>query len=247
MASFTWVVNTVVSIGVQALNIVQAFLNRLVGIGDLILSVFGILPMKKIRIHVAILQDQNGPMADQQQVEAAVQAARTIFEREARTEIVPASGGLVGTQPGLAPEAALEVNCGVGAWLDELRDAGAYFRPREARNLTGSLFGYAAPVTAFVVRTLEGKEGCSLWLLTNYITIERAWQQRSEDDVAGTPPEAFYSINARTLAHEIAHACGLWHPMSGDDDNLMNPGGAATTLTWSQKRLFRNSRHVTYL
>ncbi|HEU5169515.1 MAG TPA: hypothetical protein VFU46_03195, partial [Gemmatimonadales bacterium] len=54
----------------------------------------------------------------------------------------------------------------------------------------------------FVVRDVMGKKGCSLGPLTDYATLD---------------PDGVKSGN--TLAHELGHACGLWHSCS--KSNLM--------------------------
>lgn len=47
------------------------------------------------------------------------------------------------------------------------------------------------------------------------------------------------------LAHEVSHACGLWH--AGDQTNLANHICGGTKLKGWQVEIVRNSRHVTFL
>ena len=153
---------------------------------------------------------------------------------------MPADGVFVETLGHAAPTAALEVGCGTDAWLEEFGEAGDLFGRRTARNISGILTGYAAPVTAFIVRDVEDVKGCSLGPLTDYVTLGLDGLENSDpgDDVA--PP-------SKWLAHEIAHACGLWHDSYGNS-NLINPDeGSGIELTRFQRSVLRNSRHVTYL
>lgn len=140
-SGFKKVRNFVVSLGTQAINIVKEFVHRFFGLGDFILSLLGIMPMKKIRVTVVILRDHNGPLAVEASVRARVERVSKIFQTEAKTKIVAPRAGLVVTEPGIAPSDALEVSCGTDAWGEELGDAGAYFRDRLAWSLAGSVFG----------------------------------------------------------------------------------------------------------
>jgi len=79
-----------------------------------------------------------------------------------------------------------------------------------------------------VVRDVEGKNGCSLGPLTNYVVFE------STADCA------------THLAHELGHACGLWH--LDDTDNLMfhSCSGKRNRLAGWQKNVVRAAKYVTY-
>jgi hypothetical protein len=129
-----------------------------------------------------------------------------------------------------APSAALDVQCGAGALGEEFSEAGDFF----ASHTAGWWFGVPTsgrfPVTAFVVRDVkDGKLGCSLGPLSDYVTVDREGVQKS----------------TRTLAHEIGHSCSLWHV--GDTANLMfHSDGGGDGVRWWQCNLFRSSRHVTY-
>jgi len=89
--------------------------------------------------------------------------------------------------------------------------------------------GCGAPITVFVIRSLEEGVARSLGPLTDYLVV--GGQQ---------------NVDVTDVAHEMGHACYLvWH--SGDNTNLMfssSPRGSQ--LDWLQTTLVRSSRHVTY-
>ncbi|WP_320826147.1 hypothetical protein, partial [Reinekea sp.] len=72
---------------------------------------------------------------------------------------------------------------------------------------------------------VANNKGCSLGPFTDYVTVE------GKDPIC--------------LAHEVSHACGLWH--TGGRDNLANHICGGTTLKGWQVEIVRSSRHVTYL
>lgn len=165
----------------------------------------------------------------------AVDEARRIFRKEVHVILVPMQrGGGVDILDDSAPRAALDVNCGPGAYGDDVTWAGSYLREHTTLNISGGLWGYASPINVFIVRDVKGKNGCSLGLLTDYVTVDL-------DGVNNSPHW--------TMAHEMGHACNLLHPGAGD--SIMRPGqdGAKRKdyLKRWQKVVFRASRHVTYL
>jgi hypothetical protein len=99
-------------------------------------------------------------------------------------------------------------------------DSGSFF----ASNLSGLFY----PVTAFVVLDIDHASGCSLGPLTDYVTLDPGGAR-----------------NASTLAHEIAHACGLWH-LRSKSNLLWRTSSRGDKVKWWQKNIFRSSRHVTY-
>ena len=219
------------SLAAELANLLKEVLNRALGLVDFVGCLLGWLPPKKLRLRVAVLQDEAGnPLADESVVDLAVAEATRVFWQEAHTRIVPVGGQIVVTLDAAAPAAALNVRCGMGAWAEDFGEAGAYFRRRAAYNLSGTLLGYGAPVTAFVVRDIVGKGGCSLGILADHVTVDIP-------ALAGPGP--------RVLTHEVAHACGLWH--SKDGSNLMFPSGPGDSLSRWQRAILRSSRHVTYL
>lgn len=113
--------------------------------------------------------------------------------------------------------------------MADFGDAGDYF----AKHLAGwnaVPVGLTFPVTEYVIRNVNGKKGYSPGgPLVDYVLL----------DIDGV------RSSASTMAHEVAHACSLWH--SETKSNLMfrrdTRGDSAQGF---QKNLLRSSRHVLY-
>lgn len=213
---------------IQSVNFVKEAFNRLFGVFDFFASLFGVLPTKKLRVRIVILRDERGlPVLNESAAQSAFDETARLLGRAARVELVPV-GWRVVTAPHGAPTAALDGRCTDGAWSDDLGAAGAFYRSIMAKTPVGTAVGYGAPVTVFIVRSITDKNGCSLGLLTDYVTVEAKAIVRTRG----------------LIAHEIAHACGLLH--SQDKASLLFPTGPGTEMTRFQTAVFRNSRHVTF-
>jgi hypothetical protein len=214
----------------QGSNVLKETMNRAVGLLDLAGSFSGVRPYKQIQVRVVILRDESGQrLCLEDEVHASLQEMSRIFSQEAHVRVQAPSPQIV-TLSEPAPLSALNVHCDDGAWQEDFDIAGSYFRRHTARTRGGRWLGYGAPVTVFIVRDISNKGGCSLGPLTDYVTLEAGMLSRARH---------------RLLAHEVAHACGLWH--SKDKENLMYPRGPGDKLTRLQEAVLRNSRHVTLL
>jgi hypothetical protein len=213
----------------EMFNLIKETLNRLVKLPELLLALVGFRFDKKLRLRVVVLRDERGlPLAGNEEVMPAYEEAQRILARMAGVTIEPA-GWRVVTAPHAAPKAALDVRCTDGAWRDDLTEGGAFFRSLMATTAAGTAIGYGAPLTVFVVRSMTTHNGCSLGPAADYVTIEARTLKRTR----------------RLLAHEVAHACGLWH--SKKPNNLMIPAGPGEELSGWQAAILRTSRHVTFL
>jgi hypothetical protein len=213
----------------QSFNVLKETVNRVPGLVDAAAGVAGVRPYKKLLLRVVILRDEEGKaLAPDEAVIPSFLEAQRVFLEQARVRLLPA-GSMVVTLDEPAPGPALDVHCDDGAWQEDFAAAGEFFRRHEARG-RGRFSGYGAPVTVFVVRDITNKGGCSLGPLTNYVTLEARMLARAR---------------YRLIAHEVAHACGLWH--SEDKGNLMFPKGPGDRLLPWQAAILRNSRHVTLL
>ncbi len=151
------VVKAVVRIVVRAvLTVVAAVVNLF----DLLLGFLN-WPPKKLRLHVFILRDEAGVevlgAADLGQLTAALDSAKHIFKDRFNVSLVPYSKGFVETLPDPAPTAALEPKCDAGAWADEFREAGEYYAGHLAGWVSGIPISASFPITAFIVRDVDGK------------------------------------------------------------------------------------------
>lgn len=196
---------------------------RFVSIPGLILDAVGLRWKKYYRVCILILDDGTGATATNASLAPAITAAQTIYENQANVQLV-----IHDIKTVEVADTALDVSCSAGAWWEDLWVEGTIFEWESNVNcLDGAgrrLIGYAAPVTVFVVRSVEGAAGCSLGQFSDYVTIE------GPDGVC--------------LAHELGHACGLWH--HGPATNLMNGTCGGTQLDGWQVAMIRSSRHVTY-
>jgi hypothetical protein len=237
------VARAVVTAIVQVVNVIKEFLNRFLGVLEFLATLLGWMPDKRMRLYVVILRDGRRLVANYARVRQAVIGAEQILVREANTHLFVGGWPMWSEEEEEAPAAALRVSCNVDAWKEDFDEAGAYFKSKQLRansgfiSFTSLLTGYGAPVTVFFVREVgNNKRGCSLGPLSDYVTVEDA--------------------DAQLIAHEIGHACGLWH-MGGEcfwkklcpnnPSNLMHPNANGEKLSRWQKAIFRNSRHVTFV
>ena len=188
-------------------------------------TLFGFLnwPEKKIRIKIYILQHpQANPVLSPVDLETAIEYAKSSFKKNFNTRLLPHKNNQPFTEilQKKAPYEALYTKGGIGALAEEFKVAGSFF----ASDLTGLFY----PVTVFVVLDIDHASGCSLGPLTDYVTLD---------------PDG--AKNASTLAHEIAHACGLWH-LTTRSNLLWRNSSRGDAVKWWQKNIFRSSRHITY-
>jgi len=211
---------------------------RLLGWFDFVAGLFGILPIKKLRLHVVILMKSDGQLTTTvERANESIARAREILRARARIKLIAA----VHVMDEPAPHYALQVKTGVGFFVDQLSDTGAYFWQVIETKMPGLLPQFwlriATPIVAFITEGIGGEEahGCAGLLLGDCLFIEGAY----------TGPRA-------TLAHEIGHDCGLLHD-EFDTTNLMYPSdplannmARGTNLSPFQRGILRGSTHVTY-
>lgn len=202
-----------------SIRIILEILHRLsINIFDALFGFF-YWPEKKIRIKIFILPAENSlSPAD---LDKAINYAKDVFKKNFNVKLLPVSdGSFAGILKTIPPYEALYIKGGTGALVEEFRSVGTFF----ASNLISPIY----PVTVFVVKDIKGATGCSLGPITDYVTLDHDGAK----DVS-------------ILAHELAHACGLWH--LNDQTNLLwNKNNRGDKIRWWQKNVFRSSRHVTY-
>lgn len=207
-------------------RVVVTIIGAVLGIFDLLLG-FIAWPPKKLRLHIFILSDQNGAVISPTDLKPSIEHAKKVLKDKFNVKLKTYGETMIEIIEDPAPSAALNVKCDSGALKEEFGSAGEYF----AKHLAGwnaIPISLTFPITAFVVKDIKGKEGCSLGPLSDYITLD---------------PPGVKSQN--TLVHEIGHSCSLWH--SGSKSNLMWPDDdRGDGVKWFQKNLLRSSRHVMY-
>lgn len=193
---------------------------RILNIVDIIFTLFGIKIKKYVYLDVVILSDEKGPLATIEEVMVGINTASQIFEQQMNVQLTSKNKEMISTVYAPAPEKALNISCGGGAFGEEFSEAGDFFDS----HLVSKVFG----ITVFIVKEIDGERGCSLGPLTSFVTIE------------GSAVDSL----PRLLAHEVSHACGNWHV--GSSNNLMLASNFGNTLNRWQEALFRSSRHVLY-
>lgn len=214
--------------------------SQIVGIIDAGLRLVGIRITKYLRVCIIILEEENHQhVAEPEELSAAIGFAKKAFYDGAKVKL-----SILGIHKvnSISPRDNLDVNTEAGAVLDELFAPGSYFET--AANgycfdeAVFRLLAVGGPVVVFITRSVRGQAtGCSLLTFADYVTVER-----------GTFRGA--SADPTVLAHEIGHACTLFH-VSDNQKNLMFPNSSPGSLRGSalaagQSTLFRNSRHVTF-
>ncbi|MGH3133207.1 MAG: hypothetical protein ACRDNY_05630 [Gaiellaceae bacterium] len=227
-------------------NVVLTAVWGLVGLVDAVFGLIGVRPEKKLRLCVVVIRDEKGvPVAQPSDVVPHLQNAIDIFREEANVRVIPsapfqydsafaddetATEDWVHVPDGQTGSELLDVDCGAGALGEDLWLTGT---DAEILSMTQCFYGkwrrvvgYGAPIVVIVTREVGGPSrlGCSLGPLSDYVTIEGG--------------------NPICLAHELGHACNLWHVDGAT--NLMNSACGGTQLDWWQVLLLRDSRHVTY-
>ena len=212
------IIKAIIRIGTR---IIVEILHRLVI--NLFDSLFGFSnwPKKKLRIKIFILSDQQEDNSIREKdLDASIDYAKKVFKKNFNVELLAhhKNAFIEGLQN--TPVEALHIRGGLGALGDEFNIAGSFF----ASNLSGVFF----PVTVFVVKNIKGASGCSLGPISDYVTLDTVGVKQTS-----------------VLAHELAHACGLWH--ISKRSNLLYPyADRDDEVSWWQKNIFRSSRHVTY-
>ena len=187
-------------------------------------SLFGFLnwPEKKIRIKIFILTDPDGnPVISSTDIHASIEYAQRVFKKHFNVTVsAHHKEAFAELLPLIPPLKVLHTKGGPAALKEEFKIAGSFF----GSNLSGVIY----PISIFVVINIKGASGCSLGPMSDYVTLDPLGAKQ-----------------ASTLAHELAHACGLWH--IDEKANLLYPyNKRGDEVKWWQKNIFRSSRHVTY-
>lgn len=233
-------------------NVITDIVWRVVGIIDAIGWVIGIRPEKKLRICTIILRDKKDQVANTAMVVEEINRMIDIYKREANIRLIHttslkqtssysdknhANSSWVHVMEEISDDDILDVHCGISAVGEDYLLSGSKFNYLMATQcFFGSgrrLLGYGAPITVFVVRSINGSSttGCSIIFLSNYVTV------------VGTE-----TVDKSTIAHECGHACLLSDRSNPPETNLMwsTDNNDRNKMTNWQALVVRNSKHVTY-
>jgi len=249
------------------LNIIQTAVWIIVGALEWLLEQLGISIQKKMRCCVIVLPDENDvsvldghPSGISRSdlilsLRADLEDADKIFRDEANVKLVPAVRAGINEDREEIPilfhenkgstvnsdSFILDVNCDK-VLLEDLGLPGVKFGLLRNRycfaNGYRGLIGLGSTITIFVIRRVgqninipggagNDSSGCSAGFLANYVVVE-----------------PFRNSNS-TIAHELGHACGLFH--SSEIDNLMKIGRTDTKLNNRQRFFVRSSKNVSAL
>jgi hypothetical protein len=205
---------------------------------------------RTLQLRVVILSNKDGPVLDysvtpnpdpiepgttspdKRALDRAIDEARRIFKAQANVIIKPdINSELVSTITSPAPDPALKPGCNWAGFVDGLGIAGDYYQ----ENLPNPL---ATEVTVFVVEDVQGKSGCSFGAFDDYVVIDPTGVYDKSNLTSGQ------SDNPWTLAHELGHACNLFHAGSGSSLMKKSPEGRRDHLHHWQRVILRGS-HVT--
>ena len=217
-------------------------IHRIFGIPELIISLLGFKPAKKLRLKVLILRDASGThLASIADVEAVVDAAKLVFQREANIRIIPPDRepAIVQEFADQNPSFVLTPKCDTGGHAQMFTQVGSWFRAHCGP------YARQGGATVFIVEDVIDKGGCFTGPLVDYGYVD----DTALNDSAGVPATGGRRL---TLAHELAHACDLLH--RDDQRNLMAPSDEdasgvqrTSAVTRWQRSVIRSSPRVRYI
>lgn len=271
IAFFVDIITSIPFIGRLAewgLNIFKTVIYFVASLPDAILGLLGIMPEKKLKMLVIIQKnsDREPVVKDMNVVYRDIRYVINTFREQLNIRVLPTNllmyksafsddnfspEDFVKIDDSISSNRTLDVCCDACAMGDDLTSIGSSFNLLMARlgfsTNARRLLGYGAPIIAFAVRSYsDGKAGCSIGPLSDYVTVQFNETQNGVGIQIGDLTSD-KSLDAVTdLAHEVGHCCSL--PHFENSNNLMNPSLKRTgRLTTLQKILCRSSRHVTYL
>lgn len=211
-------------------------------------------PPKKMKVHIAVLQDQGVPLIKCEDLDKllrpSIDLLKRVYKDYCNISVSPYSSGnereidnwaqILNDQP---PVEALN-NAACSLWTmnpfsqHQTGDAGEYFRTHLAGQVNGFQISLSFPITVFIVKTIGDSNhpwfGCTIPIFTDYVlvTVDALTKEKS------------------TIAHEIGHRCNIFREYNSDPTNLMYAGNSPNLppyklLGW-QRAFVRSSRHVTY-
>jgi hypothetical protein len=232
-----WVVRIVCEIVNVIITVIQEIFWRLVGILDLIGSLFGFRPEKFLRLKVFILTSEKTklPVVDLSKVEEWVEFTKEVYSSKMNVSIraadLRAVNEIVEIIPDPMPPEVLDVETGFFEYFG--RPTG-FLSSLEQYTHTSTwdyildFVGYGEPIYIFVVNSLNGGNNSGFaYAISNIVILSS-------------------SANKRSMPHEIGHMCWLTH--HSDERNIMykDKNEIKDDFTSAQAAWARNSRFVTF-
>lgn len=216
------------------LNWVTEIIWRLLGGLEFLGSLVGIRIRKKMYFGVIIPVRDDVPLMQETDIQPWVDTAIEIYDRTCNIDL--RFTGFCQTRIA-TPSVPLTVDCGAGGFFADFWLDGSWFeftsRLCKFESNWRRLIGKGSEISVFIIDGYTGNSvGCSMSGTHDYVTVQAA---------PGPFPD--------TVAHEIGHACLLWHTSTGGT-NLMDTGGRSTpqpVLNRVQIATVRSSRHCTYI
>lgn len=209
---------------------------RAVGLIDFAGSLLGIRLRKRIYVGVLIPRANGVPVATEAQILPQIQQADALFRALANVEVVYTGACTARLN---APEQALNIQCDFAGFFSDWWIGGSYLEFASANCKFDDgwrrLVGHGGQILVIPVQNVQPDDpasvtvGCSFVSSQNFVVVEP-------------------TVDPFTAAHEIGHACWLWH--TGDPLNLMYKSTLTTptpTLTSWQVSLLRGSKHCVYI
>ena len=215
------------------LNWVLEVVWRIIAIPEFIGSLIGIKLKKKMYFGVIIPVIDDKPLVEEAAIQIWVDTAVEIYKRTCNIDLRFTGFCKTSISPPIKP---LEIQCGAGGFFADWWLLGSWFElvsnTCKFQSNWRRVTGYGGEIIAFIIDGFSGTPvGCSMAGTHNYVTVQK-------------PPGPFND----TLAHEMGHACLLWH-MSTGGTNLLDTGGRSTStpvLNSLQVAMVRSSRHAVY-
>jgi hypothetical protein len=221
-------------------NIVATLAHAPFGLIEWAFLAMGKKPEKKLKLAVVLYTKEDGlPYADTSKVIEQLEHTAKLYKDKANIKVSSAkataseapSEDWITIHEYPPSEKVLKVGCNKYAFGQDLWVTGTMYQFTALTKLFHTNFrriiGYGSPVVVYIVEDIHEFSGCSIGPLSDYVTID--------------------SKGLVSIAHEVGHACTLFHE-NNDEDNLMHPKGSEKTkLTTKQIAMMRASRHITFI
>lgn len=232
-----WANRTVCEILNVIVTVIKEIVWRLVGIIDLIRSLFGFRPEKFLRIKVFILTSEKtkSPVVDLSVVDEWVEFTEEAYSSKMNVSVIAADLGegndIIEIISDPVPSEVLDIETGL---IEYFGNPTGFLSSLQKYTHTSTweyifdFIGYGEPIYIFVVNSINSVDNRGLAYAISNIVLLSA------------------SATKRSLPHEIGHMC--WLPHHSDEKNIMfkKKNDIKDEFTSAQAAWARNSRFITY-